>query len=278
MSNLKNAIYGFAIGDALGVPYESMIAPECNDMIGYGTHNQPAGTWSDDTSLILATCESMKRRRKIDYDDIMNNFVKWYDDGAFTVDGYKFDVGGITSRAIERYKNGSHYSSCGDNRFTANGNGALMRILPLALSPYYKSYKQIETLASLTHAHNLSIKACQIYSYVVSLLNDGIEIATLDGDNFDEPYDRLNKLKEISKDDIKSTPFVVHTLEAALWCVVNTNNYKDCVLTAVNLGGDTDTIAALAGGLAGLIYGYENIPIEWINKLRGKDIIKRCLG
>lgn len=277
MNNLKSAIYGFAIGDALGVPYESIIAPKCNNMIGYGTHNQPAGTWSDDTSLVLATCESMKRRRKIDYDDIMNNFVKWYDDGAFTIDGCKFDVGGATSRAIERYKNGSHYSSCGDDTYTSNGNGALMRILPLALSPYYESYKQIEILTSLTHAHNLSIKACQIYSYIVSLLNDGMEIDIIEEDGFSEPYDRLSKLRKIHKSDIKSTTFVVHTLEASLWCVMNTNNYRDCVLTAVNLGGDTDTIAALAGGLAGLIYGYENIPSEWIDRLRGKDIIERCL-
>lgn len=277
MNNLKSAIYGFAIGDALGVPYESIIAPKCNNMIGYGTHNQPAGTWSDDTSLVLATCESMKRRRKIDYDDIMNNFVKWYDDSAFTIDGCKFDVGGATSRAIERYKNGSDYSSCGDDTYTSNGNGALMRILPLALSPYYESYKQIEILTSLTHAHNLSIKACQIYSYIVSLLNDGMEIDIIEEDGFSEPYDRLSKLRKIHKSDIKSTTFVVHTLEASLWCVMSTNNYRDCVLTAVNLGGDTDTIAALAGGLAGLIYGYENIPSEWIDRLRGKDIIERCL-
>lgn len=152
-----------------------------------------------------------------------------------------------------------------------------MRILPLALSPYYESYKQIEILTSLTHAHNLSIKACQIYSYIVSLLNDGMEIDIIEEDGFSEPYDRLSKLRKIHKSDIKSTTFVVHTLEASLWCVMSTNNYRDCVLTAVNLGGDTDTIAALAGGLAGLIYGYENIPSEWIDRLRGKDIIERCL-
>ena len=84
-------------------------------------------------------------------------------------------------------------------------------------------------------------------------------------------------MDSILEDEIKSTGYVVDTLEASIWCILHTDNYKDCVLKAVNLGGDTDTIAAVAGGLAGIIYGYEDIPIKWINNLQRKDIIDSCL-
>ena len=84
-------------------------------------------------------------------------------------------------------------------------------------------------------------------------------------------------MSNISEDEIYSTGYVVHTLEASLWCILRTNNYKEAVLKAVNLGDDTDTTAAVTGGLAGLIYGYDSIPKEWIDKLNNKELIEDCL-
>ena len=124
-TTLRDCIYGLAVGDALGVPYEFRPRDtfECTDMIGYGTHGQPAGTWSDDTSMTLATCDSIRELGHIDASDMRDKFVGWIARGEYTIDGV-FDYGGTTARALHTGKGGSGERD--------NGNGSLMRIAPLA--------------------------------------------------------------------------------------------------------------------------------------------------
>ena len=278
MNKIYDAVMGLIVGDALGVPVEFKASDtfHVDDMIGYGTYNQPPGTWSDDSSLTLATMESIIRKGKIDPADIMLNFSRWLNNAEFTPYGEVFDVGGTTEAAIRRFQNGIEPLKCGLNHYKHNGNGSLMRILPLALFP--SSMNDINEISSLTHAHEISKRACRLYVGTAEQLLKGRPISyCLDYSGiWVKEFDRIPKIYKLNRDEIKSTGYVVDTLEAALWCVYHTSSYRDCVLTAVNLGGDTDTIAAVAGGLAGIIYGCggeSGIPDEWIAQIARKDWI-----
>ena len=259
MTKLRDAIYGFAVADALGVPFEFKKRGTfiCSDCVGFGSWNKEAGTWSDDTSMTLATCKSIKDKNKIDIEDIRKNFKDWLFNDDFTADGKVFDVGGTTREALTLNQGMVDYYS--------NGNGSLMRILPLAFTN--ASDAEIEEISAITHAHEISKKACLDYVHLSRKLIAGENIEDLG-------FDEIKKKKE---DEIQSTGFVLHTLEAAIWCILNTSSYKEAVLKAVNLGDDTDTTAAVTGGLAGIIYGYDEIPRKWIDKLKNKKLIDACL-
>lgn len=254
--SLRNCIYGLAVGDALGVPYEFRPRGtfECTDMIGYGTHGQPAGTWSDDTSMTLATCDSIRELGHIDTTDMRDKFVSWIARGEYTIDGVS-DYGGTTARALHTGKGGSGERD--------NGNGSLMRIAPLAFTD--ATDKEIREVSAITHAHRTSTESCVTF---IELLRSAMDGAL--------PEWALC-LKDVPEHEIRSGGFVRDTLKATTWCFVNTHSYEDCVFTAVNLGDDTDTTAAVAGALAGTAYGIDAIPREWVDILRGKELIERCL-
>lgn len=259
-TTLRDCVYGQAVGDALGVPYEfkSRDSFECSDMDGYGTHNQPIGTWSDDTSMSLAICDSYRELGRIDVGDIRDKFVSWYRDGAYTCDGL-FDIGNATAKALH-----AGHGLAGE---WDNGNGSLMRTIPLAFTD--ATDDEVRAVSAITHAHSTSTEACvAMVGAARSLIAgaNGREAALACGVNFDKP-----------RDEVRSGGYVLDTFEAALWCLANTSNYRDCVLLAVNLGSDTDTTGAVAGALAGIVYGVEGIPAKWLNSLRGNDVIERCL-
>lgn len=215
---LKAVVYGLAIGDALGVPYEFQQRDTftCTGLTGHGTHNQPTGTWSDDTAMSLATLDSLsKYDGKVDTTDLMI-----------------------------RYK---------------------MRMAPCAF--YHLTDTEIEQVSAITHAHEISMTACVQYVRILEgLVNHVPPHKAITDSGF--PFDPT-----IPRTEVESDGFVLHTLNAALWCLSNTDNYQDCVLTAVNLGEDTDTTASVAGALAGAVYGFESIPQEWVGKLRGRELL-----
>jgi ADP-ribosylglycohydrolase len=290
-----NGILGFIVGDAMGVPYEFItrdIMEEipATEMIGYGTHYQPKGTWSDDTSMTLATLDSLKNG--YDATDIMNKYVAWYTNGKYTANGNLFDIGGTTERAIWNYMETKDISTCGCKTQFDNGNGSLMRMLPICLHCINQPITDetcmeiIHEVSSLTHGHMISKIACGIYYWIIhSIVNEtpiqfGIDKAFQYYQNETEIicFERIKDIKtfgQLSATEIKSSGYVVSTLEASLWCYLTTENYKDCVLKAINLGGDTDTISAIAGSFAGLTYGYEDIPEDWLNSIKRLDYIKR---
>lgn len=257
MATLRDCVYGQAVADALGVPYEFRPRGSfrCTDMIGHGSHNQPAGTWSDDTSMALAICDSYRELGRIDVDDIRERFVRWYRDGAYTVNGL-FDIGNATREALER---GHGLAGEWDN-----GNGSLMRTVPLAFTD--ATDDEVRAASAITHAHPTSTEACVAIVHIARDLIAGASSADVAGDIAARPVD-----------EIRSGGFVRDTFDAALWCLANTSSYAECTLAAVNLGDDTDTTAAVAGALAGIVYGIERIPLEWLNKLRGKALIESCL-
>ena len=301
---IKAVMLGHAVGDALGVPVEfcernELVEKPVTDMVGYGTYPYPEGCWSDDTSMSLAALDSLASG-KLDFDDIMVKFGEWYYDDEYTPTGEMFDVGNTCSYAIDNYfAYHKPVEECGLTGERSNGNGSLMRIHPFVMyatasflkgneEGYWLWMECIKRASALTHAHDRSVMGCYIYGYCLSFLLKeatresliaGIKFAAEDLDYLPEfeHYRRIfdPNFEKIAIDDIKSTGYVVDTLEAALWCVLTTNNYRDCVLKAVNLGDDTDTVAAVAGGLAGALYGYDAIPKEWLDTLKRRDYIEK---
>lgn len=271
--SLKAAIYGLAVADALGVPYEFQERGSftCTDMTGYGTHNQPEGTWSDDTSMTLATCRSIQKHDgKVIPEDIRREFEQWLFQKEYTPFGEVFDCGNTCYEAI--------CDKQGKTDEWSNGNGSLMRILPLAFVPGI-SDEMIEEVSAITHGHAIAKEACVIYVKIAKSLIQKKTVKEAILENVPETsfFAGLRNIENVTEDGIQSGGYVADTLHAALWCLMKTDSYKDCVLKAVNLGSDTDTTAAVAGGLAGIVYGYDGIPGGWIEKLQRKDIIDGVL-
>ena len=312
MDNIwKSGMYGLIIADAMGVPVEFTSREDrkldpVTDMRGYGTYSQPEGTWSDDSSMAIATLVSIRDNGKIDYKDIMDRFHDWCMNGDYTPFDEVFDIGIATSRAIMKYSTGAGPLQSGGETEWDNGNGSLMRILPVCLYIFEQQKDMklsddeaidiIHNCSALTHAHLRSKIACGIYYFLVKAILDesgeiierlqqGVDNAfRYYGESANSELDNFNRLislsefKDTPENKIQSTGYVVYTLEAAIWCLVNSSFYEEVILKAVNQGDDTDTVAAITGGLAGLYYGYDNIPDKWKSKLQKREWIESLLN
>nr|WP_199304414.1 ADP-ribosylglycohydrolase family protein [Microcoleus sp. FACHB-1515] len=290
-------LMGLCVGDALGVPVEftsrsqRQIQP-VTTMQGYGTWNQPPGTWSDDSSLTFCLAESLCQGFNLA--DIGDRFCRWYQQSYWTARNETFDVGDTTAQAINRMLQGVPPLEAGGTSERSNGNGSLMRILPMAFLHSKLNFPdlidRVHQVSCITHAHPRSQMACGIYvSIAIALLQgDDPHTAYQKGCNrisplyklpFFQPelkhFDRLfqDEIHQQSIDSIGSSGYVIDTIEAALWCLLNGKTYAETVLTAVNLGDDTDTTAAVTGGLAGIYYGFEAIPKDWIEAIARRDDI-----
>lgn len=318
-----DGMMGLVVGDALGVPVQFVGRNEIRNrkegpvygMESGGVYNMPKGTWSDDSSMALATLSSILDKGEADPGDIMLQFVKWELKGEYTPFGEAFDEGNTCSNAIYDFVKFPDITKCGAIGEHANGNGALMRILPVCIHYFDKqlvvtkdAIDKIHTIAGLTHNHLRSKICCGMYYFLVKSIIDNnvkyeerkehwdslpegdygypptkpsllevLQYGIFKGWNYYKSDIKnltelayLGRIKDLHsfqnepEETIKTTGYVIDTFEAALWCLINTNSYKDCMLKAVNLGDDTDTVAAIAGGLAGLYYGYETIPEEWL--------------
>lgn len=280
-----DAMIGLAVADAAGVPFECGWRDQYNvtDMVGFekgmpGYHEEPipVGSWSDDSALTFATIDSYRRCGKFDSEDLMRSFCSWFYDNKYVPRGQtRFGEGKITVRAFEKFRSGTPADECGIDEETALGNGSLMRILPLAFYPH--NVEDIVRVASLTHANKLGVMACICYVEIAEKLIEGMSpqdaVSSVKWPEIEE-FSRMAEIDTYPRDEIKSSGHVIETLEAALWCLLTTDNYRDCVLTAINLGRDTDTVAAVAGGLAGIYYGTDSevnsgaVPAEWIKRLQ----------
>jgi len=295
---IKSVLFGVAIGDALGVPVEfksreNIRKNPVNDMIGYGTYNLPAGTFSDDSSLTFCLAEALTNT--FDLANIAQNFVKWLYSNYWTPRGSVFDVGITTRLAIDRIVRGDRPDLAGSIDSTSNGNGSLMRIAPLLFylldKPINERFEITKQVSSITHGHIRSIIACfyylefarqlaeqrdkfEIYSNLKTEVSDYLNSISINPKEI-ELFDRILKhdIHTVSEDKIYSSGYVLHTLEASIWCLLTTDNFKDAVLKAVNLGDDSDTTGAVTGGLAGLLYGFDNIPNEWVKQLAKQEEI-----
>ena len=272
-------------------------------MTGYGSFNLPKGSWSDDSSMMLCLADSIGKSKGIDFNDIMQRFWKWFRHSKYTPDHKTFDVGRTCHAAIINFHHGINPLDCGLKTEQDNGNGSLMRIAPL---PFYlfkmfgenamdnkEAFDLIHNVSSLTHAHNISLIGCDIYCSLMIEILKGTKKEALQGyalpkigsyvnahPEFREArlkYERIFHLnfKDLPEEQIRSSGYVVDTLEAALWCFLNSDNYRDCVLKAVNLGHDADTVACVAGSIAGLYYG--EVPADWKSAIRNKKLVDKVI-
>lgn len=299
---LKPILYGVAVGDALGVPVEfedreDLKEEPVTSMQSFGTHDQPTGTWSDDTSLTLCLAETIVEG--FDLQKLADKFIAWKDYNLWTANDYVFDIGIGTRIAIEKLADGVEPEMAGGDSEKDNGNGSLMRILPLLLLtkdlPIAERFELTKKVSSVTHAHIRSVIACFYYLEFAKQIIEGKDKFEIYETLKTEVSTFLNQ-SEVSKSEIalfdrllvgdiflrdeteiRSSGYVIHTLEASIWCILTTTNYKESVLKAVNLGEDTDTTGAVTGGLAGLLYGFQTIPKNWIAVIRKLDDINQLI-
>ncbi|SKA85435.1 ADP-ribosylglycohydrolase [Prosthecobacter debontii] len=288
-------LYGSLIGDALGVPVEfkpraDRVRDPVTGMRDYGTHGQPAGTWSDDGALLLCSVESLIEKG-FDTQDMGKRFVRWYAKGLWTAHGTIFDIGIATRKALRLIEEGCPAELAGGQDQYDNGNGSLMRILPVALAGLSLDENvfcdQIERASAITHGHERSKMACVFHGMLTRGLMAGLSVQdTLDQTRRDfgrryQDSPEISAFRDLLHADIAtwheseilSGGYVMETLTASVWCLLTTQSFSECVLKAVNLGDDTDTTGCVAGGLAGLLYGMDGIPAEWMAKLcRSKDL------
>ena len=299
---VESGIIGFVVGDIMGVPVEfysreKLLLNPVTEMLEYRTHNMPKGCWSDDTSMTLATMDSIIKCKEINTNDMADRFIKWYRNGEYTATGIMFDIGTTTQQALVKYQRGIDIASkCGGEREYDNGNGSLMRMLPIAYYCFFKGLEDTEILkivkevSSITHRHQISILGCYIYVRLAmellkgkELLQAYQEIKKLDYSYFTEDtiykYERIlnNDIGLYNINEINSDGYIVTTLEAVIWTLINSKSFNETIIKAINLGEDTDTVGACVGGLAGIYYGIENIKQKWKdNILRYDYIINMC--
>ncbi len=297
-SRIEGGLIGLLVGDALGVPYEfhgpSSIPPqseiEFEPPAGFQRAHAgvPPGTWSDDGAQALCLLASLLERGRLDVEDFGSRLTAWYDSGYLAVDGLVFDVGIQTSRALRALKEGISATMSGPSGERDNGNGSLMRVLPLALWHQGTDLALIDDASKqskVTHAHPRSLACCALYCLWARRTLEGADnpwraaVNTLrDSCEYDSPI-MLELEGAIRPDEPPSgqgSGYVVDCLRSARW-TVEAGNYEQVVKAAVALGNDTDTTACVAGGIAGLRDGLEAIPKRWRDALRGQELYEPLL-
>jgi ADP-ribosylglycohydrolase len=281
-------LWGAVVGDALGVPVEfrgrlELQSNPVTDLRGHGTHNQPKGTWSDDSSLMLCTVDSLLAH-SFDPEDMAQRFVLWSRGNLWTPWDSVFDIGIATRQALSRIQQGVPAEQAGGTSENSNGNGSLMRILPIGLRFADESPERLLDYAhrasAITHRHPRSQMACGLCCLIVANLLRGQSPAKAHvnaAQTFCAIYTKTpfavemphfeavlsENLTVVKEQEIPSSGYVVDTLTASLWCLLTSKDYKQTVLKAVNLGEDTDTTGIVAGGLAGVCHGLGTVPETW---------------
>ncbi|WP_151801482.1 ADP-ribosylglycohydrolase family protein [Acinetobacter guillouiae] len=297
---LKGAIYGLLVGDAVGVSYEFLLAEQlpAYDQIEMLPPNNfaktyphiPVGTWSDDGAQALCLLDSLLYKNKMDTEDFMKRICNWYQCGYMAVDFQVFDVGVQTAEAIRNYLSGVPLLQVANNDVLANGNGSLMRVLPLAIWHQGSDIQLIEDAyaqSHVTHAHLRSKVCCALYCLWARSILNGLDIEAAWSDAVtklraylkDKPEDLEQLEYYIRPDELEKgtgSGYVVDCLKSARYALQQTT-YQDVIKTAIAFGRDTDTTACVAGGIAGLYFGFDSIPESWLAQLRAKDLVEPLL-
>jgi len=284
MSRSRGALLGLAVGDALGTTVEFRARGEfepVTDMVGGGPFHLEPGQWTDDTSLALCLADSLIECCGFDARDQMERYTRWARDGYLSSTGSCFDIGNTTSDAIRRFEE-TNEPFAGSNDPIQAGNGSLMRLAPIPI--FYAddldaAIHHAGESSRTTHGARECIDACRYYSSLIVMALDGA--AKDDILDAPAPPNAIASVVNVAagayrnkeEHEIYSTGYVMHSLEAALWCFARTDSYADAVLTATNLGYDADTTAAIVGQLAGAHYGIDNIPADWRAKITLHDQI-----
>ena len=303
-----DGLLGSAIGDALGVPVEFLSRQKVRkiglkDMLGSDTYRNfhsrwgriiPSGAWSDDTSMLIASMDSLAdNKAQANYDDLMNRYLNWWERGDYASLKTPFGLGSCVAQALNNYIRGASALESGAKGFRNNGNGSLMRIFPFSMYCIENNLSEEETCeyisnaSKITHAHEISQMSCFIYTEflrsIIETKNPEMAFMHIREIDYLKYFDREIVLAfsqllnpafiNITDDQIKSSGYVIDTLESVIYSVLNGTNYEDTVLKAINLGYDTDTIGGITGSIAGMLYGMESIPKRWLDKVKRKDYL-----
>lgn len=283
----RGALLGLACGDALGRPIEfasaSKISAEhgrLDEMIGYGTWHQPAGTITDDTEQALCIARSLVERQAFDPVDVAERFVAWYNSAPF-------DIGGMTRRALSRLDNGAAWDEAGQYVWENSpegqnaGNGSVMRCAPLAI-PYATDGDRLVEVSRqsslITHADPRCTYGCALLNLTIAGLFDDAAtpledaLANVGSDAPDELVGALEPLaRGESPGTLETSGYVVHSLQTALHDGLLADSAEEAIVTAVNRGGDTDTIGAIVGAVAGARFGASQLPDRWLRAIDETD-------
>jgi ADP-ribosyl-[dinitrogen reductase] hydrolase len=287
MMNLQNRIQGcllgLAVGDAVGTTLEfkprDSYAP-LTDMIGGGPFSLNAGEWTDDTSMALCIADSLLACGGFDAVDQMQRYVRWYNEGYRSSNGKCFDIGMTVSSALRQYESTGEAMS-GDTDPMSAGNGCIMRLAPVPMYFHHDLECAIHTSGEssrTTHGAEECVAACQLFGAILwKAINGRSKSEILTGAHLPESMqiELPVKVQAIAdgayshkmRDEVRGNGYVVDALEAALWCFAQTENYRDAVLLAANLGDDADTTAAICGQVAGAYYGRDGMPVAWLNRV-----------
>ncbi|MFO7814441.1 MAG: ADP-ribosylglycohydrolase family protein [Halanaerobiales bacterium] len=281
-NKFKGALLGLIVGDALGARYEGMSGDNINfkgKMKGGGPHNISAGQWTDDTSLALCLAESLIKDG-FDLESQLARYAKWFKDGYLSSKDRAFGIGRNTSISITDYIQNEILPPA---REDAAGNGSIMRLAPVPMyfiNSYKKTVHYSGKSSLATHNNPMAVDSCKylgsfiFYSihnkdknFLINESYKGLELDNRVLKTLNISYDKL------AEDEINPDGFVLNTLKASLWSFYNSDSFETAMIKAVNLGGDTDTIAAVTGQMAGSYYGSIEILEKWINKLAKKELI-----
>jgi ADP-ribosyl-[dinitrogen reductase] hydrolase len=280
-------LLGLACGDALGRPVEfrsaSAIADEhgtVTEMLGHGTHGQPAGTMTDDTDLALCIARSLVQQGAFDGSDIADRFYEWYENDPF-------DIGLMTADAIREYATGTSWRDAGrevwQHRAEGSnaGNGSVMRCAPHAIAfvDDPDTLVQVSKLSSaITHYDPRCTYGCALLNCMIAGYLRGDDdpftsaLTRLEGDAPDELVETLRLVPEhVDANQLPNSGYVVHTLQTALHDALTADSAEDAIVTAVNRGGDTDTLGAVTGALAGARFGRKSLPDRWLTTIEYRD-------
>ncbi|WP_432455614.1 MULTISPECIES: ADP-ribosylglycohydrolase family protein [unclassified Agarivorans] len=269
----RGCLVGLAVGDAIGTTLEFQTPGSfkpLTDMVGGGHFCLKKGHWTDDTSMALCLGHSLLESEGFDPGDQMQRYCNWLDKGYMSSIGVCFDVGVTVSSALRRYqKTGQVFA--GSKARWSSGNGSIMRLAPIPI------FYQQQPLAAVhyggessrtTHASPLCIDACRYLSLLLLSLIEGGDKQSFHHIAYTPQSDEISRIKageflEKPYAALTGSGYVIESLESALWCFINSDDFESCVLAAANLGNDADTTAAIAGQLAGAYYGHQNIRQDW---------------
>lgn len=278
------ALLGLAVGDAVGTTLEFQQRdsyPPLTDMVGGGPFGLEPGQWTDDTSMALALADSLLGDPRLDEADLARRFTRWWLEGEYSCTGRCFDIGITVRDALARWER-TGIPLAGSTSPDSAGNGSLMRLAPVALR-HWNDPTTLRDVAArqsrVTHATAEAVDACVLYAYILAEAIAGRPRAEVLSPRSIDAAPKIVAIAAGSwrgkaRENISGSGYVVHALEAALWCVGRTGSFREAVLTAANLGQDADTTAAIAGQLAGALYGKSGIPVEWLAKLAWAERIE----
>jgi len=300
---IRSALYTGIVGDTLGVPAEEPFTHEASlcavkNLLGYGRYDQPLGTWSDDTSMVLCTMESLIRG--YDLNDMGKTFCRWLFEAYWTPFGQVVDCGVTTFLALEELRSGVAATHSGQRSEDDNGNGCLMRILPSTL--FFRNQEldaylaTIHDITAITHAHPRSKAACGIYATLMKHLitshkpkKDAFFAAMHEAADYYQRHEEFRPelrhferilsgaIASMPREEISVSGYIVDTLESSLWCFLNNDSARNVVWATASMGLETDTTSMAAGGLAGAYYGMSGVPSEWTDSLARREEIDQLI-